>query len=57
MSPLRRGWGMRPDSKEEQVTFSVTPDPLTRSLILGGALILAGNVLVEVPGWLNAKAT
>ena len=26
-------------------------DSLTGSLVLGGALILAGNVLVEVPGW------
>ncbi len=28
-------------------------DPLTWALILGGALIIAGNVLVELPGWLS----
>ena len=32
-------------------------DPLTWALILGGTLIIVGNVLVEVPGWLNAGAT
>ena len=32
-------------------------DPITWALILGGALIIVGNVLVEVPGWLSPKAT
>ena len=32
-------------------------DPLTWALILGGALIIVGNVLVEMPGWLSPKAT
>ena len=31
-------------------------DKLTARLVLGGALIIAGNVLVEVPGWLRARA-
>ena len=32
-------------------------DPLTGSLILGGSLIIVGNVLVELPGWLSARPT
>ena len=32
-------------------------DSLTESLILGGALIQAGNVLVELPGWWKARGT
>ena len=31
-------------------------DELTVRLVLGGALIIAGNVLVEVPGWLRGRA-
>ena len=30
-------------------------DSLTRSLIFGGALIIVGNVLVELPGWLRVR--
>ena len=30
-------------------------DPLTWALILGGALIIVGNVLVELPGWLSVR--
>jgi drug/metabolite transporter (DMT)-like permease len=28
-------------------------DKLTLPLLLGGALVLAGNVLVEAPGWMK----
>jgi drug/metabolite transporter (DMT)-like permease len=31
-------------------------DDLTRRLVLGGALIIVGNVLVEVPGWIRGRA-
>ncbi len=31
-------------------------EPMTLHLLLGGVLILAGNLLVELPGWLRAPA-
>jgi drug/metabolite transporter (DMT)-like permease len=30
-------------------------EPLTGSLVLGGALIIVGNILVEVPGWMRGR--
>jgi drug/metabolite transporter (DMT)-like permease len=30
-------------------------DQVTVPLLLGGGLILAGNLLVEVPGWLRSR--
>jgi drug/metabolite transporter (DMT)-like permease len=37
--------------------FSVAAglDEVTPVLVAGGALILGGNLLVEVPGWLRAR--
>ena len=31
-------------------------DELTARLVIGGALILGGNLIVEVPGWLRERA-